>query len=340
MTPDRSSVSTARSGRSRVLASASWARASAASAASMSAGHQLGGGDREVGRAGRPGALPAVQLGERDRLAGEPRGARVVVLRAGQDREVRGGGQRQPGPAGLLGRGPPALEVARGGLQVAGPQLGDPEVRQRQRAQVGLDDAGLQAPGLRELAARGERRVEVAAQAREVEPDRGERDLEAMRGAPRGPAPASRSARRSCSSAPTASPRSSMPLATASASSGSASSRAAGIRSTSGLSTPISPRISRSIQRSPARRAARSQSPASTACRRPARVVAVLGQPDRRAAVQPGELAGPLAAQLGPQQLGEQRVIAVPLPPAVDRGQQRAATREARRACDGRWSRR
>ena len=118
-------------------------------------------------------------LGERDRLARLARGARVVVLRAGDHRKVGERDEHKPFAARLGGRSTAALQLALGVLEIARPQLGDPQVRQRERAQVGLHNAGLEPTAPRQLASRLERGVEIPAHAREVQPHGGERDVEA-----------------------------------------------------------------------------------------------------------------------------------------------------------------
>ena len=77
--------------------------------------------------------------------------------------------QHQPVAAGLGRRAAAALEVPRGGGRLAGPQLGDPEVHERQRAQVGVDHARLEPAVARQRLTRLERAGEVSAQARHVQ---------------------------------------------------------------------------------------------------------------------------------------------------------------------------
>ena len=57
-------------------------------------------------------------------------------------------------------------------------------------------------------------------------------------------------------------------------------------------------------------------------------LVAVIGEPRRGAPVQAGDLLGGLAAQLGREQLPEQRVVAIPLAAPVQRREQRTAAGE------------
>jgi hypothetical protein len=69
--------------------------------------------------------------------------------------------------------------VVLGVLAGARPELGDAEVDQRHRAQVRRHGAGIERPGAGQRAAGLQRVAEVTAQARDVEPQRGERNVEA-----------------------------------------------------------------------------------------------------------------------------------------------------------------
>ena len=125
-------------------------------------GQERGGGEREVGAAGRPRPFPAVPLGERDRLPRLARGPREVILRARHHRQVGERDEDEPLAAGLGGRAAAALQLALGVVEVARPQLRDPEVGQCQGAQVGLDDAGLEPAAAGELAPGLQSGVEIS----------------------------------------------------------------------------------------------------------------------------------------------------------------------------------
>ena len=59
---------------------------------------------------------------------------------------MRDGHQHEPVAAGLGRRPASPLEVVLGLLRVAGPQLGDAEVHERERAQAGVDGPRLELP--------------------------------------------------------------------------------------------------------------------------------------------------------------------------------------------------
>ena len=288
---------------------------------------ELGGRQGQVRRAGRPGPLPAVALGESDRVARLARRARVVVQRRGQQREVGDRDQDHPVVSCVARRAARPLEVALGAVELTRPQLGDAEIDERERAHVAVERARVELAAAQQRAPGVQRRLDVAAQAREVELERVQRDGEAppaVVGHALGGRFGVRQQLRGL---------------------GVVAAIEQGARhGERDLGIVGRPRAGQVLDQRPegADLAAQQQVDPplpGQACRQvprlgldrvhqPAGVVAVLGQPHRGAPVELGPQRRRLAAQLGLQQLAEQRVVAIPLAAPVQRRQQHPAARE------------
>ena len=241
--------------------------------------------------------------------------------RAGQHGEVGDGDQHDPVVPGLGGGAARRSSCALGAVERAGPQLGDPEVDERERAQVGVDHARLERAAARQRgrsparASRSPRRRATCSRARSSETSKRRRRSAGTRSA----APSARGEQLRRLGVVAAIEQG---AGDASATSGSSTAHSLGQpldqraqRADLAAQQQVDPALAGQPRREvPGLRLDRVQQPAG--------VVAVRGEPDRGAPVQLGQQAPALAAQLGLQQLAEQRVIAVPLAAPVQRRQQ------------------
>ena len=283
--------------------------------------------------ADRPGPRQPRRVASIDRLVGQPP---RTLQPPGQHRVRAEVGGRHVAAASRARRprrrAPRGLEVAARVVERAGPQLGDPEVDERERAQVGGPGVGARgwrcrrraSPARARAPCRGRRAGARAAARRRRRRGRSGRGARARprRGArARGRTGRRRRARR---------PRRASVADSASATSGSSRTRSRGQALERLRSGDSSPRTSSGTQCSPASEATSAQSAGLGGVAERLRRAPGVDVPVRGAGVQPAHVGGCAEAQLRAQQLAQQRVVAVPGPVVAERGDQRVLALELR----------
>ena len=135
---------TASSGRSRVSRTAALAWLDEAFGLVELIALDADGGEHAVGGGRGLRSRPATALGDVQRLVGAAQGAREVAAQQAGQGEVRARGERGPLGALLGGHRVGTLEVLDRRIEVAGPHLDDPQLREQQATQVGRHIVALE----------------------------------------------------------------------------------------------------------------------------------------------------------------------------------------------------
>ena len=283
-----------------------------------------------VGGTRRLRPSPPAAHRELDGLVGVAQRALELAAERARHREVGRGGEGGPVVAPVEGVGVGPLEMRGRRVEVAGPELDDAELSEDEGPHAAAQVAALEDGGLvAQLAGGPERGLRIAAQAALVQAHRG------SAGGERGPA-----LRRYESLAF---------LGAAQVGLGAGVVAAREQRTAEGegelgrgLDEPARHRLEDGAQRAhlavdhhgePARRGEVGREIPGAARGRMAQgggVVAVRGEPRRGPPVQLRDLVGELRAQLGAQELGEQRVVAMPGAALVERRREHAAVLQSR----------